>query len=109
MTNRVAGAPDRALTILEILALIAVFVLLAAAVFPAYQKVKENTAVRQDLSNLRQLGAAVTVYSGEFGYLPGGSWPTSLNARCTLSWKVFKSSFDSRKPADENANNTPVS
>jgi prepilin-type N-terminal cleavage/methylation domain-containing protein len=58
----VGGAASRAFTLIELLVVIAIIAVLAAILFPVFQKVWENARRTACLSNLKQLGLALTLY-----------------------------------------------
>lgn len=60
----------RGFTLLEILIVIAIIGLLAAILFPVFASVREGARRGACLSNLRQLGQAITMYTGDHDYYP---------------------------------------
>jgi prepilin-type N-terminal cleavage/methylation domain-containing protein/prepilin-type processing-associated H-X9-DG protein len=66
----------RAFTLIELLVVIAIIALLAAILFPVFASARGAARNTQDLSNIRQIGLALMMYSGDCDerYVPIGSW-----------------------------------
>lgn len=94
-------------TLIELLVAIAIIALLAGLVIPVLAKVREMSRRTKCISNLRQIGAALTMYSDDYNgfiypavynegwkaemgrYPPGSAWPLAL-ARYTRDINVFQ-------------------
>jgi prepilin-type N-terminal cleavage/methylation domain-containing protein len=83
----------RAFTLIELLAVIAIIAILAAILFPVFTSARKAALKSHDLSNFKQLGAAVALYLNDFddrlpdrrdlktayegGWKPWTGWPAS--------------------------------
>ena len=59
----------RGFTLIELLVVIAIIAILAAILFPVFQSVRENARRTACLSNMKQIGTAVTLYSQDYDEL----------------------------------------
>lgn len=83
----------RGFTLIELLVVIAIIAILAAILFPVFQRAKESAKRTTCLSNQRQMGVALLMYMGDWdehlpdrrdlkaslpgGYRPWTTWPPS--------------------------------
>jgi prepilin-type N-terminal cleavage/methylation domain-containing protein/prepilin-type processing-associated H-X9-DG protein len=76
----------RAFTLIELLVVIAIIALLAAFLFPVFQKVRENARRTTCQSNLKQIGLALMEYTGDNDdALPPGAYSTPDGL--TVTWR----------------------
>ena len=79
MINR--RLPARAFTLIELLVVIAIIAILAAILFPVFSQAKIAARKTVSISNLKQIGAAMTLYVMDNGGYPQSSSPSSWNPR----------------------------
>lgn len=86
-----------AFTLVELLVVIAIIAVLAALVYPAYQRVIQSGRATACTSNLRQLGAALALYLGE----NNNTMPTLKTARPSVAddMPVIDNTLDKYVPA----------
>ena len=63
MSQSKPNAAKAGFTLIELLVVIAIIAILAAILFPVFQSVRENARRTQCLSNMKQLGLAITQYT----------------------------------------------
>jgi prepilin-type N-terminal cleavage/methylation domain-containing protein/prepilin-type processing-associated H-X9-DG protein len=91
---------DRAFTLVELLVVIAIIAILIAVLLPALSRARQQAQTVQCASNLRQIGQAITMYTGQYGYFPNASiqvqngevasaWPVRLRKLLNGNKKVF--------------------
>lgn len=94
----------KAFTLIELLVVIAIIAMLAAILFPVFAQAKEAAKKTTDLSNMRQIGLAFTMYANDYNdNIPLSSFP-----EVTASWAIncqpyIKSWALFRSPADQSA------
>ena len=96
---------SRGFTLIELLVVIAIIAILAAILFPVFQKVRENARRASCQSNEKQLGLAFIQYTQDYDE----KYPAGLNANFPLGWAgeiytYVKSTGVYRCPDDNTAN-----
>jgi prepilin-type N-terminal cleavage/methylation domain-containing protein/prepilin-type processing-associated H-X9-DG protein len=100
----------RAFTLIELLVVIAIIAILAAILFPVFAQAREKARAISCVSNLRQVGAALTMYTQDYDE----SLPLDSHSGTVASWveaaqPYIKSRLLYRCPSDQSANwNAPL-
>jgi prepilin-type N-terminal cleavage/methylation domain-containing protein/prepilin-type processing-associated H-X9-DG protein len=81
-------------TLIELLVVIAIIAILAAILFPVFARARESARKTMCMSNMRQLGNAVTMYIGDHEeYYPelvsGGCWGRGSIANALWSRQIY--------------------
>jgi len=75
-------------TLIELLVVIAIIAILAAILFPVFAKVREKARAISCLSNLKQIGTAVTMYTQDFDEVEPNSY-NKFGAESGWACQVF--------------------
>ena len=102
-------SPRKGFTLIELLVVIAIIAILAAILFPVFARAREKARQTSCLSNLKQLGTSVMMYTQDYDELypqdlstfgPDqipGTWPNRVMPY-VKSTQLFKCPSDGRAP-----------
>jgi len=78
-----------AVTLIELLIVIAIIAILAGIIFPSFTRAREKARQSACLSNMRQLGTAVEMYTQDNDELLPGATDAGVGAGVTGGWVYF--------------------
>jgi prepilin-type N-terminal cleavage/methylation domain-containing protein/prepilin-type processing-associated H-X9-DG protein len=87
---------QRAFTLIELLVVIAIIAILAAILFPVFAQAKTAAKKSVDLSNMKQIGLAVTMYAGDADdTMPVGAYwqPVQGVGDKLFTWRLFTAPY----------------
>ena len=111
MYNYKSGPKSSGFTLIELLVVIAIIAILAAILFPVFQRVRENARRTACLSNEKQIGLALLQYTSDYderlpsgyrGVLDGNGWAQEI-------FTYVKSTNVYRCPDDNESSSTYLS
>ncbi len=71
-------------TLIELLVVIAIIAILAAILFPVFQKVRENARRASCMSNMKQMGTAIAMFTQDYDeFLPKGFYNDEVGGKPT--------------------------
>src|ERR1044071_7673478 len=77
-------------TLIELLVVIAIIAILASILFPVFARARAQARKTVCLSNMKQIGLALMMYSQDFDeHYTSGQWHTELSGNCAATFFGF--------------------
>lgn len=105
-----ADRPYHGFTLIELLVVIAIIAVLAALAIPITGSVLDNAGNTSDMSNLREIGTAISLFATENGRLPNASFNAATGERSSGSnpRNSFMDSVERSLPRDAAFNENSI-
>jgi competence protein ComGC len=94
--SRMLERRRRAFTLIALLVVVAIIAILAAILFPVFAQAREKARQTSCLSNMKQIGMAITMYVTDYEAYPMHSSPSSANPR--TRWPDYISPYVKNEP-----------
>ena len=92
----------KAFTLVELLVVLGLIAAISAIAFPVTRGVIDQSKATKDVSNLRHIGMAASLYASDYGCLMGEACPSLLYPTYLTNWNLLQSGFDQRGATPDN-------